>query len=594
MSTAVLSPARRPRPTHTQSSRRSGSVAGSATSSSIAERVPEFQRCAKLPRKLPKLANPPSEVDYSIIEHHAPDICKSGTPLSYVRDALAIRGPLCVSISFFVPMEWPHETRDAYLWKSPKLYRLYDSASIGAQLYTTSDIQPPIAYISPTKRVPLYIPPTHVLVASSLGTSSTPQPSKFIPPQFQPVHRRINHAPAMPIHAIVLTSQCTRLPHFKSNYNPQPMSTPPSLPFTPSASGGDAAAWTPPQTVYALPIIDLKVPSPSTFLALLEFLYRQDIPLLLGTLLPNMSNIKCSFSRAGSPDVNPNLPTVTILKPKSDPSPPISEEALKPEGEDTEMKLEDEAPEITTRSSVLSPAEVSVISTVVESREELSTRLAEYFKQSTFIEHLHLVYGVWKNALCLGVINDVRSVKLECRREAASDGDFNTEDQGAVEWRTIPMGRNQNLWTTLELAWEILIGALDRRIDMDKGIMEERQRERVRQAAQKAALDKAQRRCSKLTLIIERPDDEDEQKYSSQLMDGDSTKPGAVMVEGSWAKARRGREDAASVPGYYSSDGESEDGMGEVDPSVDGSSQAPSNISHSTASSAFADWPYRF
>ena len=367
------------------------------------------------------------------------------------------------------------------------------------------------------------------------------------------------------------------------------MSTPPFLPFTP---GGDAAAWTPPQTVYALPIIDLKVPSPPTFLTLLEFLYRQDIPLLLGMLLPNMSNIKRSFSPAGSPDASPNLSTSTPLKPKSNLSPCISEEALRPEGEDAEMKFEDEAPGTTTRPSVLSPAEVDVISTVVELREELSARLAECFKQSTFVEHLHLVYGVWKNALCLGVINDVRSVKLECRRKAASDGDSSTGDQDAVEWRTTPVERQQNLWTTLDLAWEILIGALDKRIDTDRGTMEEHRRARVRQAAQKAALDKAQRRCSKLTLIMEQPDDEVEQTSASQLTGGDSSKLDVVMDGGSWAKARRGYGDGAGVPGYYSD--ESEDGMGEVDPSVEGSSQAPSNISRSTASSAFADWEYRF
>ena len=377
------------------------------------------------------------------------------------------------------------------------------------------------------------------------------------------------------------------------------MPTPPFLSFTPSTFGGDAAAWTPPQTVYALPIIDLKVPSPPTFLTLLEFLYRQDIPLLLGTLLPNMSNINRSFSRAGSPDTgssdaSPNLSTLTPLKPKSNVSPSVYEESLKPEGEDTEMRLEDGTPGITARSSVLSPAEVGVISTVVELREELSGRLAACFKQSTFIEHLHLVYGVWKNALCLGVINDVRSVKLECRRKAASDDGSSTEDQGAVEWRTTSIERHQNLWTTLELAWEILIGALDRRIDMDRGTMEERRRERVRLAAQKAALDKVQRRCSKLTLIIEQPDDEAEQKSASRLTGRDSTKLDAVMDEGSWSKAKRGYDDAAGVPGYYSSDGESEDGTGEVDPSVEGSSQAPSNISRSTASSAFADWQYRF
>lgn len=102
MSTAVLPPARRPHPTHSQNPRGPRSITGASSSSSIAERVPEFQKCAKMPRKLPKLANPPREVDYSIIEQHAPDICKSGTPLSYVRDALAIRGPLCVSICFLL------------------------------------------------------------------------------------------------------------------------------------------------------------------------------------------------------------------------------------------------------------------------------------------------------------------------------------------------------------------------------------------------------------------------------------------------------------------------------------------------------------
>ena len=40
---------------------------------------------------------------------------------------------------------------------------------------------------------------------------------------------------------------------------------------------------------------------------------------------------------------------------------------------------------------------------------------------------------------------------------------------------------------TPEVAWGLLIGAMDKRIDMDRGIMEARQRVRVRQAAQKAA-----------------------------------------------------------------------------------------------------------
>jgi hypothetical protein len=102
MSTAVLALGRRPHPTHSQSPRRSRSIAGSSLPPPIPGQVPEFQKCAKLPRKLPKLANPPREVDYSIIEQHAPDICRSGTPLSYVRDALAIRGPLCVSICFLL------------------------------------------------------------------------------------------------------------------------------------------------------------------------------------------------------------------------------------------------------------------------------------------------------------------------------------------------------------------------------------------------------------------------------------------------------------------------------------------------------------
>jgi len=253
------------------------------------------------------------------------------------------------------------------------------------------------------------------------------------------------------------------------------------------------------------------------------------------------------------------------------------------------MKSEGEAPVILTRASALGPAEVGVISAVAESREELSACLAEYYKQSTFIEHLHLVYGIWKNALCLGVINDVKSIKLECHRKATSDGDISPDDQEAVEWRTVPKGRHQNLWTTLELAWEILIGALDKRIDMDRGVMEERRRERLRQAAQKAALEKAQRRCSRLTLIMEEPDE----TSTSRPMDGDSTKVDVVMDEGSWAKSR-GYKDAADVPGYFSDEGDSEDGQGEVDPSVDGSSQAPSNTSRSTVSSVFADWQYRF
>ena len=113
MSTAVLPPARRPHPTHTRSSRRSGSIAGSSVSSSIVERVPEFQKCAKMPRNLPKLANPPREVDYSIVEQHAPDICKSGTPLVYIRDALAIRGPLYVSICFL--LRWSRNVRHPML-----------------------------------------------------------------------------------------------------------------------------------------------------------------------------------------------------------------------------------------------------------------------------------------------------------------------------------------------------------------------------------------------------------------------------------------------------------------------------------------------
>ena|SRR5258706_3687072 len=464
-------------------------------------------------------------------------------------------------------------------------YRLYDSANIGSRLFTANDIHLPIAYVIPTKRVPLYIPPTHVLMASPLGTSSTPQPSKFLPPQLQPVHRRMNHAPAMPIHAIVLTSQCTRLPSFNSNYNPQPMRIPP---FVPSASDGGDAASTPPQIVYALPIIDLKVPSPPTFLTLLEFLYRQDIPLLLGTLLPNMSNINQSFSLAGSPDASPNLSTSTPLKPKSYISPSTSGKALEQEAEDAEMKPKGEAPVILTRASVLGPAEVGVISTVTEAREELSACLAEYYKQSTFIEHLHTVYGVWKNALCLGVINDVRSIKLEYHQKTTPDDDVSTEDQGAVEWRTVPKGRHQNLWTTLELAWEILISALDKRVNMDRRTMEERRREHLRQTAQKAALERAQRRCSRLTLIMEETGEEVEQTSASRPTGGD-----VVLDQGSWAKTR-GYGDPADVPGYYSDEGESEDGNGEVDPSVEGSSQAPSNASRSTASSVFADWQYRF
>jgi len=366
----------------------------------------------------------------------------------------------------------------------------------------------------------------------------------------------------------------------------------PTPPFLPCASDGGDTAWTPPQTVYALPIIDLKVPSPPTFLTLLEFLYRQDILLLLGTLLPNMSNINRSFSHAGSPDESPNLSPFTPFKHKSNISSSTSEEALEQDAEDAEMKLEGGTPVTLTRASVLSPAEVGVISTVAGSRAELSACLAEHYKQSTFIEHLHRVYGVWKNALCLGVINDVRSINLECHRKTTSDGDISTVAQEAVEWRTVPTERHQNLWTTLELAWEILIGGLDKRIDLDRGIMEERRRERLRQATQKAALEKAQRRCSRLTLIMEQPDDEVEQTSTSRHTGGDSTN--VVTDEGRWAKARRGYRDATDVPGYYSDDGESEDGTREVDPSVDGSSQAPSSTSRSTASSAFADWAYRF
>ena len=427
-------------------------------------------------------------------------------------------------------------------------------------------------------------------MASSLGTSSTPQPSKFIPPQLQPAHRRINHAPAMPIHAIVLTSQCTRLPSFDSNYNPQPMSIPP---FVPSASDDGDAAWTPPQIVYALPIIDLKVPSPHTFLTLLEFLYRQDIPLLLGILLPSMSNINRSFSLAGSPDASPNLTTSTTLKPKSNISPATSGKALEQEAEDAEMKPEGEAPVNPTRASVLDSAEVGVISTVVAAREELSACLAEHHKQATFIEHLHIVYGVWKNALCIGVINDVRSIRLECHRKVTPDGSISTEDQGAVEWRSVPKGRHQNLWTTLELAWEILIGGLDKRIVMDRRTMEARRREHLRQAARKAALENAQRRCSRLTLIMEEPGDEAEQTSTSRPTGGDSTQVDVAMDEESWARAR-GYADPADIPGYYSDGGESEDGNGEENPSVEGSSQAPSNASRSTASSVFADWQYKF
>ena len=199
--------------------------------------------------------------------------------------------------------------------------------------------------------------------------------------------------------------------------------------------------------------------------------------------------------------------------------------------------------------------------------------------------------------------------ELECRRNAAFDGVASTEDQEVIEWRTVAMERHQNLWTTLELAWEILIGALDKRINMDRSTMEERQRERLFQAAQKAVLEKAQRRRSRLTLIKEQPDDEGEQKFAvsptSKHKGSDSAKVDVVMDEGSLVKAKSGEQGQRQVedwakkykeapPGYYSDDEDSEDGKGELDPSVEGSSQAPSNISRSTASSAFSDWQYRF
>jgi hypothetical protein len=388
------------------------------------------------------------------------------------------------------------------------------------------------------------------------------------------------------------------------------MSTPP-LPS--SASAGNSAAWTTPQTAYAVPIIDLKVPSPPTFLTLLEFLYRQDIARLLGTLLPNMSSVNRSFSPTVSPGASPNLSMLSPLKPKSPFSPSISPETPELEGGDVEMKLEDETPEVPTRASMLSPAEVGEIGTVAGSRGALSSCLAAAHKQSTLIEHLYLVYGVWKNALCLGVINEVRSFKLECRPKAVSDVVVSMEGQEAVEWRTVPTERHQNLWTTLELAWEILIGALDKRIDMDRGIMEERRRERLCETVQKAALEKAQRRGSRLTLIKEQPDDEVEYKFAGsptpQPNGGGSVKVDVAMDEAKATTACAGGEQvdgkqrqmgdwAMKYKGaplvYYSDDEESEDGKKEVDPSVDGSSQAPSNISHSTASSAFSDWQYRF
>ena len=152
--------------------------------------------------------------------------------------------------------------------------------------------------------------PTHGLVASLIGTSSTPQPSKFTPPTLSTI---ADHASAMPIHAIVLTSQCIRIPMLTQTTTPNRCPPGPSFflfHFTSRCLGFEFR----PRTVYALLITGLNIPS-TPLLCLFKYLCWKEIPLLFGTLLPNMSNTNHSFLRAGSLGASPNLSTFTPSSP---------------------------------------------------------------------------------------------------------------------------------------------------------------------------------------------------------------------------------------------------------------------------------------
>ena len=57
------------------------------------------------------------------------------------------------------------------------------------------------------------------------------------------------------------------------------------------------------------------------------------------------------------------------------------------------------------------------------------------------LAHCQTVFGVWRNAIALGVEHDPRA---SCRT---------LDDQASM--------RYDDLWTTLDLAWEVLIGAIN-------------------------------------------------------------------------------------------------------------------------------------
>lgn len=86
------------------------------------------------------------------------------------------------------------------------------------------------------------------------------------------------------------------------------------------------------------------------------------------------------------------------------------------------------------RSARVASGSIALLGTLSPSPSVISRQLAKSCNIATLISHIQLVFGVWKNAAALGVEHELR-----------------TSDEPNL---------CDDLWSTIDLAWEVLIGAI--------------------------------------------------------------------------------------------------------------------------------------
>ncbi|GAA6007419.1 hypothetical protein JCM11491_004156 [Sporobolomyces phaffii] len=259
-----------------------------------------------------------------------------------------------------------------------------ENAPVGFVIHRMRSLGP--ALLKSTTETCLFIPPGPSLPQylrctlprpSSLDSAAVSQPSHILGIRSSDSPRTL----LLPVHGLLYASASPPLSILSSEPERQPPH--PSLPTVPRPDLDAEQARV--ERLADLPIVEVNVPSSAAFPHLQGWIYLRSPSLLLSSLLPPLP--------PSHPTPNPPPPPSSlsrILNPTPSPTTTVS-----------------------PTPSSLSPS---------PSPEELAVSLSK-LASSVLLHHIHLVHGLWGNAVCLQV-----------------------SDEG--------------LWKTMSAAWKILVAAL--------------------------------------------------------------------------------------------------------------------------------------